>query len=152
MTEKEIKWNFNPPQASHRVGAWERLIRSTRTILKSLIKQQLLTDEQLLTLMTEAERIVSDDPNDLLALTPNMLLLMKSNSSIPRGEFKNEDNYVKRWWKQEQYLANIFWRRWVRQYIPSLQSRSKWQRKTTDLRVGDIVLVSDENTTRGQWP
>lgn len=29
---------------------------------------------------------------------------------------------------------------------------SQWQRKATDLRVGDFVLVSGEIYPRGQWP
>ena len=35
----------------------------------------------------------SRDPKDLPALTPSMLLLMTSNSSIPQGMFIKEDSY-----------------------------------------------------------
>ncbi|VDI68568.1 Hypothetical predicted protein [Mytilus galloprovincialis] len=160
MLQQEIEWHFNPPLASHMGGSWERLIRSTRTILKALVKEQLLNDEQLLTLMAEVEKIlndrpitpVSDDPNDPSVLTPNMLLLMKSNSCIPSGIFKKTDIYARRWWKQVQYLANVFWRRWIREYLPTLQMRPKWQRPNTDIRKGDIVLVAEVNVQRGQWP
>ena len=93
MIQQEIEWHFNPPCASHMGGVWERMIRSTRTVLKALAKEQILTDEQLQTLMTESEKIINDrpittvssDPNDPPALTPSMLLLMKSNPSIPQG-------------------------------------------------------------------
>ena len=34
----------------------------------------------------------------------------------------------------------------------ALQPRQKWQRPKTDIRTGDVVLVADENTPRGQWP
>ena len=51
-----------------------------------------------------------------------------------------------------QYLADIFWKRWLREYLSALQKRQKWQRKTTDLRKGDVVLVATENVPRGQWP
>lgn len=160
MTHHEIEWHFNPPYASHMGGVWERMIRSARTILKALAREQILTDEQLQTLMAEAERIMNDrpitpvssDPNDSPALTPSMLLLMKSNTSIPQGVFVKEDVYAKRWWRQVQYLANVFWRRWIREYLPSLQARQKWQRAKTDIRTGDVVLVAEANTPRGQWP
>ena len=62
MLQREIEWHFNPPSASHMGGVWERMIRSTRTILKALASEQLLTDEQLQTLMAEAERIMNDRP------------------------------------------------------------------------------------------
>ena len=78
-----IQWIFNPPKAPHMGGAWERLIRSVKTILHAIVKDQILTDPQLYTLLTEVESIincrpltkVSDDVNDYDALTPNHLLL-----------------------------------------------------------------------------
>lgn len=150
---------FYPPCASHMVGAWERMIRPVRTVVKALAKEQILTDEHLQTLMTECEKIinnrplttVSGDPNDLPALTPSMLLLMKFNPSIPSGIFVKEDIFAKRWWKQVQYLASVFWKRWVSEYLPALQARQKWMRAETDIRKGDIVLVAEQNITGGQW-
>ena len=59
LLQKGIKWVFNPPAASHHGGVWERLIRSTRKILGGLVKEQRLDDESLLTLMCEAETIIS---------------------------------------------------------------------------------------------
>ncbi|XP_052271561.1 uncharacterized protein LOC127872270 [Dreissena polymorpha] len=159
MLQREIEWHFNPPYASHMGGAWERLIRSTRFHLKAIAQEQLHTDEQLHTFMTEVEKIlndrpitpVSDDPRDPPALTPSMLLLMKTNTSIPQGVFRKQDVYAQRWWKQVQYLANVFWKRWLHEYLPTLQARQKWQRQTTNLRSGDVVLIAEENVPRGQW-
>lgn len=51
-----------------------------------------------------------------------------------------------------QYLACVFWKRWLREYIPLLQKRQKWQSKTANLKKNDVVLVATENTPRGQWP
>ncbi|VDI24874.1 Hypothetical predicted protein [Mytilus galloprovincialis] len=104
MLHKDIIWTFNPPYASHRGGAWERMIRSTRNIFKALINQQLLSDEQFLTFMADTERfmndrpitVISDDCHDLPVLTPNMLLLKKSNTSTPQGVFDKKDIYAKR--------------------------------------------------------
>ena len=160
MSNKNIQWTFNPPNASHRGGVWERLIQTTQKILKSLVNEQLLSDEKLLTIIAEAERIINDrpltavsnDPRDLPVLTPNMLLLMKNNSSIPQGVFNEKDIYAKRWWKQIQYLANILWTRWIREYLPTRQQRNKWQREQRDLKVDDVVLIADDNTQRGHWP
>ena len=77
MLKINIDWHFNPPLGSHMGGAWEKIIRSTRTILRALIKEQLLNDEQLLTFMAEVEKILNDrpltpvshDPIDLRALS-----------------------------------------------------------------------------------
>lgn len=56
-------------------------------MLNSVLKQQTLDDEGLLTMFCEVEAILndrpitkaSDDANDLEALTPNHILLLKAN-------------------------------------------------------------------------
>ena len=159
LLQKDIKWIFNPSAASHHGGVWERLIRSTRKILGALTKEQVLDDECLQTLLCEAESIingrpltkVSDDPNDLEPLTPNHLLLLRQNESIPPGLFEKNDTYSRRRWRQVQYLANVFWGRWKREYLPSLQERQKWFRPRRNFTVGDTVIV-DESTPRNVWP
>ena len=44
-------------------------------------------------------------------------------------------------WKQAQYLADIFWKRWILWYLPTLQVKQKWLRPRPNLAVGDLVLV-----------
>ena len=128
--------------------------------MKALLKEQVLDDEGLRTLMCEVESIVngrpitkvSDDPRDYNALTPNHLLLLRGGSAMPPGAFSREDSYSCRRWRQVQYLCNLFWRRWTRDYLPSLQERQKWNKPQRNLAVNDIVLLLDENTPRSIWP
>ena len=49
-------------------------------------------------------------------------------------------------------MADIFWRRWTREYLPTLLERKKWNVKKRNLRVGDVVLIANENYPRGVWP
>ncbi|XDV29292.1 hypothetical protein PO909_032429 [Leuciscus waleckii] len=114
-----IKWSFNPPAASHHGGVWERLIRSVRYVLYSTLHQQSIDDEGLQTLFCEVEAIlnnrplstVSSDPYDLEPLTPNHLLLLKTQPIMPPGIFLKSDLYARRRWKQVQYMADLFWHR-----------------------------------------
>ena len=155
----KVRWHFNPPQASHQGGVWERMIRSIRRILGALLQEQTVDDEALLTFFTEVERILNDRPllrhdsqvDDLDPLTPSKLLLLKSNSCLPTGVFVNTDRYHKRW-RQAQLLADTFWKRWVREYLPTLQVRQKWQLPKRNLKSGDVVLMVDDDKPRGQWP
>lgn len=157
---KGIEWRFNPPAASHMGGVWERMIRTTRRILQMLLGEQTVNDECLLTLMTEVEKIINDRPlttpsshsADLHPLTPNDLLLLRPNASIPTGVYDKLANYSRRWYHQAQYLADVFWKRWVHEYLPALQQRHKWQHIERNFRTNDIVLVSDETVPRGKWP
>ena len=160
--QREIQWHFIPPLSSHMGGVWERMVRSIKNVLRALLKQQIVNDEVLLTVMCEAEKIVndrpitpvSDDPKDPRPLTPNMLLLLESNSCLPPGIFSKDEIYSRRWWRQAQYLANLFWKRWIKEYLPLLQPRSKWSTARRNVKVGDLVLVhvAEENCSRGNWP
>ena len=102
LLQHDVKWIFNPPAASHFGGVWERCIRTVRKVMKALLKQQVLDDESVHTLMCEVESIVygrpitkvSDDPRDLNALTPNHLLLLRTGTAMPPGVFSKEDNYT----------------------------------------------------------
>ena len=128
--------------------------------MQALLKEQTISDESLATLMCEVEAIingrpltkVSEDPSDLEALTPNHLLLLKSGSKLPPGLFHKEDLYSRRRWRQVQYLADVFWRRWIREYLPTLQPRQKWNSVQPNLQLNDIVLVVDDTTPRSCWP
>ena len=110
--------------------------------------------------MAEVERVlnnrpltpVGDDPYDLEPLTLNHLLLSKSNQSLPLGTFNEKDCYSRRRWRQIQYLASIFWARWLKEYLPLLQVRQKWLKTQRNLNVDDLVLMSDPNSPRGKWP
>ena len=154
-----ISWKFNPPYGSHFGGVWERQIRTIRQLLQVMVKQQQLTDESLRTFLCEVEHTInsrpitttSEDSRDLEALTPNMLLNMKG-SSLPPGLSEKSDIYAVHKWKQVQYLSELFWKRWTKEYLPSLQERQRWLKTKRNLKVGDVVLVKDENTARNVWP
>ena len=159
LRQKGIQWIFNPPAGSHFGGIWERQIRSVRKILKSVLKEQVVDDEALQTLFCEVEAIIndrpitksSDDANDLEALTPNHLLLLKREPLLPPGLFEKDDLYSRRRWKQVQYLAELFWKRWVREYLPLQQERQKWTQVRQNLKSGDVVMIVDDSAPRNSW-
>lgn len=160
MRQKEIRWLFNPPSASHMGGFWERQIRSVRRILISLLDNvRLLDDECLNTLFCEVEAMVnnrpitkvSSDPRDSEPLTPSHLLILRRGVPFSVGNISKADSYRRRW-KHVQSLADQFWYRWVREYLPTLQLRQKWTEETRNLSVDDVVLMRGETTCRGHWP
>ena len=106
--QKQIEWIFNPPSASHMGGAWERMIRSVRQILKAILKEQLVSDEVLSTVMSEAVNILnsrpltrnSDSALDEQPLTPNHLLHLRPCPDLPPGIFDKDDLSCRRAWRQ----------------------------------------------------
>jgi hypothetical protein len=159
LTEHRIRWLFNPPAASHMGGVWERQIRTVKRVLAGLTREQVLTHEMLVTLLVMAEGIVnnrpltpvSDDPSDLEALTPNHLLIHRP-STTPPGLFGEQDLQSRRKWKQVQYLSDLFWRRWTKEYLPLLRQRTKWHEPQRNVGVGDMVLVLERQLPRSEWP
>lgn len=156
---KGIEWSFNPPAAPHMGGVWERMVGVVKRALKGTLLQSVrLTDETLATLFCEVEAIVngrpltrvSDDPNDLSPITPNKLLLLKGDTPIPPVGSPS-DVYRSRW-RHVQHLAEIFWGRWMREYIPQLQIRCKWHEVREQVKVGEVVLVVEKSLPRHLWP
>ncbi|XP_043069570.2 uncharacterized protein [Drosophila bipectinata] len=86
-----IKWRFNPPGAPHMGGAWERLVRTTKRILKNICPSYSFNDEGLRNALMEAQFIINSRPltfvsldsEDDAALTPNHLLLGSANGYKP---------------------------------------------------------------------
>ena len=159
LLQEDIKWTFNPPGASHMGGVWERQIRIVCSVLHGLLSHQTLDDEGLMTLFCLVEAIMngrpitklSDEPSDPRPLTPNHLLLLRSGPTLPPGVFTNKDLYRRRW-RQVQYLADVFWVRWMKEYLPTLQRRQKWLSPKRNMHVGDLVMILHENTPRNKWP
>jgi hypothetical protein len=162
-TNQGIRWHFNPPAASHHGGVWERQIRTVRRILCAILAEQHMrtsrTDEQLHTLMCEVEATVnsrpltraSDNPDDLDVITPQHLLLLQPTAAFPPGKFNDRDVYARRRWRQMQFLADLFWKRWIKEYLPELQRRQKWLHPKRNLQEGDIVLIADNQAPRNCW-
>ena len=157
LNKEDIEWKFQPPYSSHHGGCFERMIRIVRRVMSGLCKEQVLTDEGLLTLVCMAEGIVNNrpltansaDPSDLMALTPNHFLIMQPTEGLP-GVF-GADDMLRKTWRQIEHLSNVFWRRWVREYLPTLQQRTEWLTEVRNLSRGDLVLVVDSNLPRNQW-
>nr|XP_021331373.1 uncharacterized protein LOC110439581 [Danio rerio] len=161
LSEQGCNWEFNPPHSSHMGGSWERLIGIARRILDSMFLQlkARLTHEVLCTLLAEVTAIinarpllpVSADPQQPFILSPSVLLTQKTGVPPPPGDFSDKDLYTKQW-RQVQALANQFWTRWSREYLPCLQHRPKWTVPRRNLQVGDLVLLRDKQIARNCWP
>lgn len=159
LVGRGIDWYFNPPSASHWGGIWERMIRTVRRIMQAVVREQVMTDEALFTYLIEAERIVNDrpiipvydDPECPSVLRPSDLLLLNQRHGLSCKNVSLHERYTKGW-RQAQHLANVFWKRWVREYLPTIQIRPKWNKSERDVCVGDLVLLLEGSRPLGVWP
>ena len=115
LAYKGIKWRFNPPSAPHQGGIWERLVRSFKRVLYTILGTRRLTDEVLHTTFCLVENAlnsrpltpVSADPCDLNALTPNHFLLGEHSTGIPSVVGNNEFDHRKRYARAQSYANAI---------------------------------------------
>ena len=97
--------------------------------------------------------IVADLPENEMPFTPNHFLINRPFNSLPPGRFDSQEPASFKSWKNVQQMVNHFWKRLVKEYLPTLLKRSKWSDSgQTPLRVNDIVWILKDMTPRGIWP
>ena len=119
-----------------------------------------LTDDVLSTTMCLVKQIlnsrpltsVSDDPDNLEALTPNHFLLGRASPATPSIPDAQRYTGLRRVFRVSQAYADIIWSRWKREYLPQWNERSKWNKEEVrQLEVKDLVWLVDENVKRAQY-
>lgn len=73
LISEGVEWRFNPPAGSPHGGAWERMMRTVKHVLNSVLHQQRLDDGGLQTVMCEVGSILTDRPSTNLSDDPNDL-------------------------------------------------------------------------------
>lgn len=160
FSSPNTKWRFIPPGAPHMGGSWERMVQSVKKTLSKIIVSRTPSDELLQSMLIEVENIVNSRPLTYLpldsdqdeALTPNHLLLGSSNGIKPISEFNDENAVLRQNWLDSQRYANIFWKRWLVEYLPTITRRSKWMQPVKPIEVGDLVIIVDDQNPRNCWP
>ena len=160
LSQRGCNWVFHPPGASHMSGVWERLVRTVKRSLKAILGKSPMNEEVLHTVFTEAEGIANSrpltlnpsSPDDNDPLTPNHFLNVRPSLNIPPNVIGERDKFSRKRWRQAQLLADHYWKRWMKEYLSTLQERPKCQREQKNLKVGDLVLIADDNVNRNQWP
>lgn len=155
-----INWKFNPPTGSHHGGVFEALIKSAKRSLKAILGHAGITDEELHTAIVQVEGMMnarpltylSSDPSDEPALTPNHFIYGQAGGELaPEGTEELAFNPRKRWRFIQDLTAQV-WRRWMKEFLTVLNTRSKWTDKRRNLAVDDVVLMVDQNNPKGRWP
>lgn len=156
----QIKWKFNTPYAPHHGGLHEAAVKSAKHHLLRVIGKQNLTFEEYYTLLTQVEACVnsrplsplSDDPNDMVALTPAHLLVGKPLITLtePENVTKTAPWRLKRW-ELVQQMYQHWWARWQNEYVTTLLQRPKWLQRERNIQIGDLVIIKEDNVAPSLW-
>ncbi|XP_055623167.1 uncharacterized protein LOC129766614 [Toxorhynchites rutilus septentrionalis] len=83
--------------------------------------------------------------------TPNHFLLGNSSGvRQPVVEVSDSASALRSNWNHIQHLLDIFWRRWTREYLPTLTRRPKWCGEAKPIVEGQLVLVVGDGR-RNEW-
>lgn len=155
-----VTWNFIPPLSPHWGGLWESNIKNVKSHLRRMMGNSNLTFEELYTLLVQIEGVLnsrplcpnSNDPTDLTAITPAHFLIGSEMNVIPEEcpPLNVNINRLKTW-QQISQLKNVFWKRWHREYLNTLQVRKKWHKIHNNIKVNDLVLIKEDNTPPLAW-
>lgn len=159
LSNDNITWRTIPPRSPHFGGIWEAGVKSVKHHLRRIVGNQLMTFEEFSTMLAEIEAVLnsrplcslSDDPNDLNALTPGHFLIGSAPVVVPERDFTSTPiNRLTRWQLVNQ-MTQHFWRRWHKEYLSSLQQRYKWTKNSPNVQIGQLVLLKDELLPPAKW-
>ena len=160
--QKGISWEFIPPYSPAQRGAWESLVKVFKKTLLQVASSSHRTPNlmELQTYVSNTTYLVnnrpltstSDDPRDHTAITPASLLTPYFHPHTPIGTPHDKD-HLRRDYRFNVGIAQRFWQRWIKYYLPQLQKRKKWFKCVDNLKVGQLVLVGShgEFNKRGQY-
>ena len=158
VTDYNIEWKFNPPIAPWMGEAWESMVKLAKRALYTIISNRTIHENLLVTLFCEIEYVLnsrplvelSDEPNDFQAITPNHFFCKSFNNPCP-GDFDDKVANHKKQWKSLQLLSNMFWKIFIKAYVPFLNKRQKWFKNSRNFKQNDLVLVVNDNLPRSFW-
>ncbi|XP_044315249.1 uncharacterized protein LOC123037657 [Drosophila rhopaloa] len=144
----------------HFGGLWEAGVKSAKHPFLRTVGEDILTAEELGTLLTSVEAVlnsrpleaISTDPNDGEALSPGHLLIGGPLLAPPSAALPDQVSPTcLRRWRSVSCLRHRFWQRWSREYVSSLQAKNKWHQEVPNVYVGDLVVVAEDNLPPQQW-
>lgn len=153
------EFRFITPNAPHQGGLWEAAVKSMKYHLRRVIGPHKLTSSAFQTILAQTSAVLnsrplaalSEDPEDLQFLTPAHLMNGEP-IALPFGRNVQDipDNRLK-WAQRIQKMSQVFWQAWAQDYLNEYQQRPKWNKAQVNLKIGDLVVMRDENTPPTLW-
>lgn len=153
------QWHFIPPHAPHFGGLWEAGVKSTKHHLKRILGETRIQHQPFNTMLTQIEAVLNSrplcpltaDPDDLQVLTPGHFLIGRPLNVLPEPDYRFIKQNRLNHYQYAQQLVQHFWHNWSQEYLHRLQNRPKWAQPTPNVRVGQIVLIKEDNLPPGKW-
>jgi hypothetical protein len=160
--DKGIQWEWSISKASHSNGVCERLVRSVKEGLRTTLGNCRISRVHLQTILCEIEGLVNERPlsevsereDDAATVTPNLLCIGRNIVPLPIDTSKSTTipTSFSKMHAHRKFLLNQFWKVWRKEYLLSLQVSRYWlKNKPPPLEINQVVLIRDENLSKGVW-
>ncbi len=130
-------------------------VKSGKSFLRQDVGTQILTYEELHTILCQVEAIMNSRPlratRDGKVVTTAHFLIGDHLLDVPLRSDANELSMNKRL-KLTRQIVDSFWTIWCRDYINTLHGCSKWNQKSHNVVENDVVLIGDDQTDSLVWP
>lgn len=155
-----IKFKFIPSYSPEFGGLWEAGVKSFKYHFKRIVGNISLTFEGMYTVIAEIEAVLnsrpllpmSSDVSDFKYLTPGHFLIGTAMTSHPEISLSDKSVDRLKFWNVLTKIKQDFWKIWFGDYLTQLQNRPKWHNVHPNLKVGDLVIVRNDNTPPLTWP
>ncbi|XP_043065122.1 uncharacterized protein LOC122320761, partial [Drosophila ficusphila] len=94
----------------------------------------------------------SQSAESLEVLTPAHFLKGSSYTKFPEPDVTHLLQGRLSRWQIVTQMQQLFWRRWSSEYLSLLQERSKWRSEGSNIKIGSIVLLKEDNIPSLKWP
>lgn len=158
LQQRKYSGNSTPPSAPWWGGFFERMIGLLKNILRKVLGRACLQYEEIYTILCDVESIInsrpltylSEDPEDLIALTPAMFLQEIKDTTVPEMDIIDATK-MRRRYEYRQKLREDLRKRFRIEYLGQLKDFAK-RKKEQKITTGDVVLIGDNNLKRINWP
>ena len=121
------------------------MIKSAKRAIYAVLQDADVNDEELHTTFVGVEDLLnsrpityqSSHPADELPLTPNHFLHGRVGGEFAAETVDTVDYIARKRWRRVQELVRHVWSRWMKEWLPELRRRRKWQREQRDFVAGD---------------
>ena len=163
LDRKRITWRFNLERSPWMGGFFERMVQSVKRCLRKVLGNAKLSLDELSAVLAEVESTLNSRPltyeyETEQVLTPSHLIFGRRLSPVSwdigstiEPEQNNTDSLCKRFLYLSRKLDH-FWNRWKSEYLTDLREQHKLEKsKPISVAEGEVVLLHDDNSKRGQW-
>ena len=94
---------------------------------------------------------MSENPNEICALTPGHFLIGAPLLSPPEPDFSGQPLSLANRWQKLTVLHHHFACRWKEEYLKELHKRNKWKYPQRNFAINDIVVIRKDNYPPSEW-